>query len=76
MAGQSLLKRILGDVGLYGAVALYVAFALLPIFWTVKISVGSALIDYTLYAYPSDCRPQHERFARVPGVTPLPCVKR
>ena len=44
--------------------------------WTVKISVGSALIDYTLYAYPSDCRPQHERFARVPGVTPLPCVKR
>jgi len=44
--------------------------------WTVKVSVGSAVLDYTLYAYPSDCRPQHERFAAVPGVTPLPCVRR
>jgi len=44
--------------------------------WTLKVSVGSAVLDYTLYAYPSDCRPQHERFAAVPGVTPLPCVRR
>src|SRR5205085_11893629 len=47
MAGQSLLKRILGDVGLYGAVALYVAFALLPIFWTVKISVTPQNLLYS-----------------------------
>jgi multiple sugar transport system permease protein len=39
VAGQTLLKRILANVGLYGAIAGYVAFALLPIFWTVKISV-------------------------------------
>ena len=43
--------------------------------WKVRISVGTAALDYTLYAYPWDCRPQHERFAPVPGVTPLPCTK-
>ena len=44
--------------------------------WKVRISVGAAALEYTLYAYPWDCRPQHERFGAVPGVTPLPCVKR
>ncbi|MFZ5678114.1 MAG: carbohydrate ABC transporter permease [Pseudomonadota bacterium] len=39
MPGQSLLQRILGQIGLYGAVACYVIFALLPIYWTIKISV-------------------------------------
>jgi multiple sugar transport system permease protein len=39
MPGQSALRRILVQAGLYGAVACYVAFALLPIFWTLKISV-------------------------------------
>jgi multiple sugar transport system permease protein len=39
MAGRSLLHRILEATGLYGAIAAYIAFALLPIFWTVKISV-------------------------------------
>jgi hypothetical protein len=43
--------------------------------WKVRISVGNAELEYTLYAYPWDCRPQHERFAAVPGVTPLPCTK-
>jgi len=43
--------------------------------WKVRITVGTAALDYTLYAYPWDCRPQHERFAPVPGVTPLPCTK-
>jgi len=44
--------------------------------WKVRISVGTAVIEYTLYAYPWDCRPQHERFSPVPGVTPRTCVKR
>ncbi len=44
--------------------------------WKVRISVGTAALEYTLYAYPWDCRPQHERFPPVPGITPLPCVKR
>ena len=48
----------------------------LPGCWKVKISVGSAAVEYTLYAYPWDCRPRHEQFAPVPGVTPLPCTKR
>jgi multiple sugar transport system permease protein len=39
MPGQSLLQRLLGQIGLYAAVAAYVAFALLPIYWTIKISV-------------------------------------
>jgi multiple sugar transport system permease protein len=39
MVGRTPLQRLLGTVGLYGAVFLYVAFALLPIYWTVKISV-------------------------------------
>ena len=43
--------------------------------WKVRISVGTVALDYTLYAYPWDCRPQHERFAPVPSVTPLPCTK-
>ena len=39
MPGQSLLQRIAGTIGLYGAIACYVIFALLPIYWTIKISV-------------------------------------
>jgi multiple sugar transport system permease protein len=39
MPGQSLFQRIAGLIGLYGAVACYVVFALLPIYWTIKISV-------------------------------------
>jgi hypothetical protein len=44
--------------------------------WTVVISAGTGILDYVLYAYPWDCRPQHDAFAPVPGVTPLPCAKR
>jgi peptide/nickel transport system permease protein len=44
--------------------------------WKVRVSVGAAALEWTLYAYPSDCRPQHEQFAPVPGMTPLPCTKR
>jgi multiple sugar transport system permease protein len=37
--GQSLIQRLLGQIALYAAIACYVAFALLPIYWTIKISV-------------------------------------
>jgi ABC-type dipeptide/oligopeptide/nickel transport system permease subunit len=43
--------------------------------WNVRLSVGSAVTEYTLYAYPWDCRPQHEQFAPVRGVSPRPCTK-
>lgn len=43
--------------------------------WKVRISVGTAAVEYTLYAYPWDCRPQHAQFPPVPGVTPLPCKR-
>ena len=38
---------LLGNIGLYGAVFLYVAFALLPIYWTVKISVTPENLLYS-----------------------------
>jgi multiple sugar transport system permease protein len=41
------LQRLLGNIGLYGAVFLYVAFALLPIYWTVKISVTPENLLYS-----------------------------
>lgn len=44
--------------------------------WKVRVSVGSAATDYTLYAYPWECRPPNTRVSPVPGITPLPCVKR
>jgi len=47
MAGRSLLHRILEATGLYGAIAAYIAFALLPIFWTVKISVTPTDLRYS-----------------------------
>src|SRR4029078_12456318 len=37
--GRSLVQRLLGQIVLYAAIACYVAFALLPIYWTIKISV-------------------------------------
>src|SRR5436190_4866477 len=47
MAGRSLLHRIFEAIGLYGAIAAYIAFALLPIFWTVKISVTPTDLLYS-----------------------------
>jgi peptide/nickel transport system permease protein len=43
--------------------------------WTVEISVGPASVKYTLYAYPLECRPQYERLASIPEITPLPCSR-
>jgi multiple sugar transport system permease protein len=47
MVGRTPLQRLLGTIGLYGAVFLYVAFALLPIYWTVKISVTPENLLYS-----------------------------
>jgi hypothetical protein len=44
--------------------------------WTVRISMGTAELEYTLYAYPWDCRPAEERgFPPPPGVTAEPCTQ-
>ena len=60
-----------------GGQALSFATLRLPVpdCWTVEISLGTADLKYTLYAYPWDCRPQHERFALIPGIAPLPCTR-
>ncbi len=47
MVGQSRLQRILSSTGLYVAVFLYVAFAVFPIYWTVKISVTPENLLYS-----------------------------
>ena len=39
VVGHSFLRRAFVAIGIYAAVAAYVAFALLPIFWTLKVSV-------------------------------------
>jgi peptide/nickel transport system permease protein len=43
--------------------------------WKVRVSVGTAASEYTLYAFPWECRPQYAQFAPVPGVSPRPCTK-
>ena len=47
MVGQSKFRRTLNAIGLYGAVFAYVAFALLPIYWTIKISVTPENLLYS-----------------------------
>src|SRR5690349_7093275 len=47
MAGRSLLQRLLANAGLYAAIAAYLSFVLLPLFWTVKISVTPTDLLYS-----------------------------
>lgn len=47
MVGRSTTQRILAAIGLYGAVAAYVIFAIFPIYWTVKISVTPTSLLYS-----------------------------
>lgn len=47
MVGQSKFRRTINGIGLYGAVFAYVAFALLPIYWTIKISVTPESLLYS-----------------------------
>ena len=61
-----------------GDMALSFATLRLPIpgCWTVRVSVGAAALEYTLYAYPWQCRRQHEQYPSLPGIARLPCVRR
>jgi multiple sugar transport system permease protein len=47
MAGQTIWQKLFGAIGLYLAVFAYVAFALLPIYWTIKISVTPENLLYS-----------------------------
>ena len=47
MVGRSKTQRALATIGLYGAVAAYVIFAIFPIYWTVKISVTPTKLLYS-----------------------------
>ena len=47
MAGQTIWQKVFGAIGLYLAVFAYVAFALLPIYWTIKISVTPENLLYS-----------------------------
>jgi multiple sugar transport system permease protein len=47
MVGKNGFRRMLDGVGLYTAVFLYVAFALFPIYWTIKISVTPQKLLYS-----------------------------
>lgn len=47
IAGRSVSSRVLGGIGLYGAIGAYMAFALFPIFWTLKISVTPERLLYS-----------------------------
>jgi multiple sugar transport system permease protein len=65
MVGRTQWQRLLGNIGLYGAVAIYVAFALLPIYWTVKISVTP---ENLLYSEGIRLWPSHVTFANYASV--------
>ena len=42
--------------------------------WTVTLTMGLAVLEYALYAYPWECRPARDQiFAPPPGVTREPC---
>ncbi|MER9886863.1 carbohydrate ABC transporter permease [Mesorhizobium sp. M0114] len=47
IAGRSVSSRVLGGIGLYGAIGAYMAFVLFPIFWTLKISVTPERLLYS-----------------------------
>lgn len=47
MVGQSKARRVLGGIGFYAAILAYVAFAVFPLYWTVKISVTPQSLLYS-----------------------------
>jgi multiple sugar transport system permease protein len=55
VVGKNRVSSRLLRVGFYGAIACYVAFALFPLFWTLKISVtpGRLLYSQGITAWPS-----------------------
>jgi ABC-type dipeptide/oligopeptide/nickel transport system permease subunit len=71
---QLLDARSVGNLG-----GQAVSFATLrlsePGCWKVRIAAGTASFEYSLYAYPWDCRPELEHYRPVPGITPRPCTR-
>jgi multiple sugar transport system permease protein len=65
-------RRLLGGIGLYIAVAAFVAFALFPIYWTLKIAVTPTALLYTqgVTAWPS--RTTLDNFVAVLETTDFP----
>jgi multiple sugar transport system permease protein len=47
IAGRSASQRFFGGIGLYAAIAVYLVFALFPIYWTLKISVTPERLLYS-----------------------------
>jgi multiple sugar transport system permease protein len=72
MVGQSKLRRVINAIGLYGAVSLYVIFAVFPIYWTVKISVTPQNLLYSegIKLWPS--RMTMENYATVLAASDFP----
>ena len=72
IAGRSTRARVLGGIGLYAAIAAYVIFALLPIYWTLKISVTPQSLLYSegITLWPS--RTTFENFGIVLRATDFP----
>jgi multiple sugar transport system permease protein len=72
IAGRSTQSRVLGGIGLYAAIAAYLIFALLPIFWTLKISVTPQSLLYSegITLWPS--RTTFENYGIVLRATDFP----
>lgn len=72
IAGRSTRTRILGGIGLYAAIAAYLIFALLPIYWTLKISVTPQSLLYSegITLWPS--RTTFENYGIVLRATDFP----
>lgn len=72
IAGRSSSSRLWGGVGHYAAIAVYVIFALFPIYWTLKISVtpGDLLYAEGITLWPS--RMTLENFRTVLAASDFP----
>ena len=72
IAGRSTRTRVLGGIGLYAAIAAYLVFALLPIYWTLKISVTPQSLLYSegITLWPS--RTTFENYGIVLRATDFP----
>ena len=72
IAGRSTRTRVLGGIGLYAAIAAYLIFALLPIYWTLKISVTPQSLLYSegITLWPS--RTTFENYGIVLRATDFP----
>ena len=72
IAGRSTSSRIVGGIGLYGAIIAYMIFALFPIYWTLKVSVTPERLLYSegITFWPS--RTTFQNFVTVLKATDFP----